>query len=159
MLSIETERLLARRIRRLALVSAIALGIIWWLSAGTTYAAMPTRLALALGWLLMPTVLLASLGAPRARLGLALPSTLVTVALAAISIAAWRDGSATAPGWSLLLLGIIFGDLLGGWLWFGVLPVPQGLRDPGSVARWLLILVHVGPVVAGLAWLLQASRG
>ena len=159
MLLRETERRMARRIRRLTLVSAIALGIIWWLSTGTTYAAMPTRLALALGWLVMPTVLLARLRLPRARLGLALPSTLVTVALAAISIAAWRDGSATAPGWSLLLLGITLGDLLGGWLWFGVLPVPPGLRDLGSVARWLLILAHVGPLVAGLAWLLLAPHG
>ena len=159
MLTFETGRPVARRIRRLTLVSTIALGIIWWLSKETTYAAMPTRLALALGWLLMPTVLLASLRLPRARLGLALPATLVTVALAAISIAAWRDGSATAPGWSLLLLGITFGDLLGGWLWFGLLPIPPGLRDPGSVARWLLILVHIGPVVGGLAWLLLASHG
>ncbi len=159
MLSVSAKRGMARRVRRLTLVSAVALGLIWWLSTETTYATMPARLALALGWLLMPAVLLASLGFPRARLGLALPSTLVTVALAGIGIAAWRGGSATALGWSLLLLGIIFGDLLGGWLWFGVVPVPPRLRDPGSVTRWLLILVHVGPVVAGLAWLLLAPHG
>ncbi len=150
------ERLMAARVRRLTLVSAVALGMIWWLAQEAPYAASLARWGLALGWLSMPAVLALSLRLPAARFGLVFPATLLTGATGLLAIEAWREGTASFFGWGVLLTGILVGDLLGAWLWFGLLPVPPRLRNPGSAPRWLLIAVHVSLVLYGIAYLLAA---
>jgi hypothetical protein len=45
------------RVRRLALVSAVALGLIWWLAGATLEAPPAVGLFLAAGWILMPATL------------------------------------------------------------------------------------------------------
>ena len=72
------DRRITRRVKRLSVVSAVALGLIWGLAVGTVEAPTLVDAALAAGWMLMPTVLVASLAWPRLRYGLILPSGLVT---------------------------------------------------------------------------------
>src|SRR5687767_12452987 len=71
----------ARRIVRLALVSSIALGLVWLLATVTLDAHPGLSASLALGWLLMPSILMISLRRPRLRYLLAIPSALVGVPL------------------------------------------------------------------------------
>ena len=153
MFSNTPERLMAARVRRLTFVSAVALGPIWWLARETPHTTSLSSWGLALGWLFMPAVLALSLRLPAARFGLVLPATVVTGAIALLTIEAWRDGAASSFGWGVLLVGILVGDLLGVWLWSGVLPVPPPLQNPDSALRWLLIAVHVSLVLSGLAYL------
>ena len=82
-----------RRVRRLAAVSAVALGLVWGLAATTTAAPAAVLIALLAGWLSMPTVLVASLRAPVWRYGLIVPSALVTAGLLAI-VVGWMPRSA-----------------------------------------------------------------
>ncbi len=112
-----------RRVRRLAAVSAVALGLIWWLAVATT--AAPTWVAVTLfaGWLSMPTVLLASLRDSRLRYGLAVPSVLVSLGLLAIVVGS-SPGGVAGLGWLLILVGVLLGGLMGLWFWFRVVPVP-----------------------------------
>ena len=78
----------ARRIIRLALTSALALGLIWWLAATTLDAHAVVSIALAAGWLLMPLVLVLSLRWPALRYALVVPSSLVGLALLAVCTSA-----------------------------------------------------------------------
>jgi hypothetical protein len=94
----------ARRVRRLGLVSLVALGIVCGLAVTTLKAPLLVESALLAGWALMPAVLFASLAWPMLRLGLTLPATLVTLGLLAITV-----------GWLL---------------WYRLLPVPAALTHP-----------------------------
>ena len=140
----------AGRIKRLALTAMVALGLIWWLAV-TTLATPPlARIALAAGWVLMPTVLLASLSRPRLRYALVLPATLVGVALLGVSIWWLPPEPMAAAGWLLITMGIALGGALGLWFWFRLLPVPEPLNDPFSGGRLALIGLHVALIVSGL---------
>ena len=139
------------RIKRLAIVSSVALGVIWLLAARSNDGTPAIEGALFAGWLLMPLVLASSLVRPRLLPALLLPSTLVSLGLLAISLNARESGSSDAPGWLLLLSGILLGDLLGAWLWFGVGPLPRCMRDPFGLPRSGLIGLHVALVAGGMA--------
>ena len=141
----------ARRVRRLTLVSAVALGLIWGLAIGTLEAPPLVGAAFAAGWLLMPLILAASLRRPWLRYGLTLPASLVTVALLAVCVGWLPDPPLAAAGWVLMTAGIALGGSLGLWLWYRLLPVPGALDDPFARARWVLVAVHVALVVAGVA--------
>jgi hypothetical protein len=147
---LSTDARFARRVKRLALTSVVALGVIWWLAA-TTLATPPfVGIALAVGWVLMPTVLVASLTHPRLRYALVLPATLIRAALLAISIWWLPPGPMAAAGWLLIMTGISLGGVLGVWFWFRLLPVPASLDDPFSAGRLALIGLHVALIVTGL---------
>jgi hypothetical protein len=144
------DRRIARRVKRLAAVSSVALGLIWALAVTTLETPPLLEAALAAGWVTMPTVLLASLRRPSVRYWLALPSTLVGLGLVAVCVG-WLPGDRLAAmGWLLMTTGVLFGGVMGLWLWFRVLPVPATLDDPVSAARWGLIGVHVALIVTGL---------
>lgn len=148
---LSADRAFAWRIRRLGLVSLVALGVIWGLAVTTLDAPPLVDGALLAGWGLMPAVLFASLAWPMLRYGLALPATLVTLGLLAI-VVAWLPASpVAATGWVLMLAGIGLGGAMGLWLWYRLLPVPAALAYPFSPARWLLIGVHVALIVVGMA--------
>jgi hypothetical protein len=140
----------AGRVRRLAATAVVALGLIWALAITTLEAPPLVVVMLALGWVTMPTILVASLARPRLRYALVVPSMLVGTGLLAIS-AAWLPAHAiAAAGWLLMTGGILLGGLLGLWFWFRVVPVPDGLDDPFSPGRMALIGVHIALIVAGL---------
>jgi hypothetical protein len=140
------------RIRRLAAVSSIALGIVWLLAVQTTrphHAAIDV--ALLAGWVLMPTVLWTSIHRPSTRPLVFLPSALVTLALAALCLTALPEGTLERTGWLLITGGILFGGVLGGWFWFRWIPVPESLDAPFSSGRWALIGLHVAMILGGIA--------
>jgi hypothetical protein len=146
------DRRFARRVKRLGLVSMVALGVVWWLAITTTDAPPGVGLALAAGWFLMPATLFASLSRPLLRYGLVVPASLVGCGLLAIA-AWWLPGSpVAATGWLLTTAGVLFGGVLGAWFWYRLLPVPASLDDPASPGRWALIGVHVALIVVGLAF-------
>jgi hypothetical protein len=138
------------RVRRLALTSAVVLGWIWVLAVGTLNAHPAIEIALLLGWVGMPAVLGLSLRLAWIRRLVAFPSALMTAALVAVCLFALPDDDAARAGWLLLTAGILFGAGLGVWFWYRWLPVPEPLDAPFAPARWVLIAVHVGLVVAGL---------
>lgn len=140
------------RVRRLAAVSSVALGVIWLLALNTTAphsAAIDG--ALLAGWILMPTVLWASIRRPEMRPLVFVPSALVTVGLAALCLTALPDDPVVQGGWLLVTGGILFGGVLGGWFWFRWFPVPAALDAPFGSPRWALIGAHVGMIVVGIA--------
>jgi hypothetical protein len=140
-----------RRVIRLAAVSSVALGMVWGLAVMTLDAPIVLAAALLAGWILMPTMLLASLSRPYLRYGLVVPSSLVTIGLVAAVVGWLPDGPMPAAGWVLMTGGVALGGALGLWLWYRVLPVPAALHDPFSVGRWVLVAVHVGMIVTGFA--------
>lgn len=138
------------RVRRLASVSALALGAIWALAVTSLDAHALLDLSLLVGWISMPTVLASSLRrAPVRRLAI-VPSTLVTLGLVGICATALPASGPARAGWLLMTGGILFGGALGGWFWYRWFPVSASLDDPFSAGRWTLIAVHVAPIVAGL---------
>lgn len=139
------------RVRRLAGVSSIALGVVFGLALASPVDSPYVRLAVALGWFLMPTILYASLWRPVLRYLLVLPATLVSLALLALVGLGVPAGLAASVGWILVTFGVLLGGALGLWFWYRLMPVPRELDDPFSAGRWTLIAVHVGLVVAGLA--------
>lgn len=141
---------LIRRVRRLAAVSSVALGLIAILAAATLEVPDPIIVALFAGWLAMPTVLVVSLRRPEFRYGLAVPATLVTFGLGAIVIGWLPDQPIAAVGWVLILAGVLLGGLMGLWFWFRVVPVPARFDQPNAPGRSRLIAVHVGLVIIGL---------
>jgi len=146
-----------RRVRRLAVVSAVALGLIWGLAVATLEAPQWVDALFAGGWLLMPLTLAGSISWPRVRYALVLPASLVSIALLAVCFA-WRPVAPMAvAGWILLTAGVMFGGGLGFWLWYRLLPVPARLDDPFSTGRWALIGIHVVLVVVGFG-LVAGSR-
>ena len=140
----------ARRIIRLAFVSSIALGLVWLLATVTLDAHPGLNASLALGWLLMPSILMMSLRRPRLRYLLAIPSGLVGVPLLIICASELPAEQIARTGWLLLTAGILSGGVLGVWFWFRWLPVPAWLHEPFSPGRWALVALHVSLVVLGL---------
>lgn len=139
------------RVRRLAGVSSVALGVIWLLAVETTEPhSGAIDGALLAGWIMMPTVLWTSLRHPPVRPWVFLPSALVTVGLLAVCLNALPADSSVRLGWLLVTGGILFGGLLGGWFWFRWLPVPESLDAPFSPGRWALVGAHVLMIVAGI---------
>jgi hypothetical protein len=140
------DPLFARRVRRLVVVSAVALGLIAWLAirSGGPRAAV---VLLVLGWAIMPAVLAASLSRPRLRYALVLPATLVTLGLVGMVLS---TGGAEMIGWILVTLGIAIGGSLGMWLWYRWFPVPYVLDDPYGVPRLMLLSVHIVLVISGV---------
>lgn len=143
-----------RRTIRLAVVSAVALGVIWWLAAKRTGAPAVATSALLIGWHLMPTLLAASLVRREAVRLLVVPSTLVSLPVAAIAAGPWVPAGLPRFAWLAVAVGIVLGGVLGLWLWLGAFPRPGPLRDPRSPLRWALIAVHVAPIVVGIALLI-----
>ena len=139
------------RVRRLARVSAVALGVIWFLALSTTEPhSVAIDGALLAGWVLMPTVLWASIRRPEIRTLVFLPSALVSVGLVALCMTALPSDDVVGGGWLLITGGILFGGFLGGWFWFRWFPVPASLDAPFSFPRWVLIGAHVAMIVAGM---------
>ena len=152
---LSTDPRFSGRVRRLALTSVVALGIIWGLAAATLEVPSLINAGLAAGWLLMPSILVASLADARWRYALVVPASLVGSCLFAISLA-WRpEPPLAAVGWVLMTGGVLLGGLLGLWFWYRLVPVPKSLDDPFSPGRLGLIRAHVVLIVIGL--LLAAS--
>lgn len=145
------DRAFAGRVRRLGMVSLVALGAIWGLAAATLDAPPMVERVLAAGWVLMPSILFVSLARPMARYALVVPASLVSLGLLAIVIGWLPSAPIAAAGWVLILLGVSLGGVLGLWFWYRILPVPPGLDDPFSPARWTLVAVHVALIVIGAA--------
>jgi hypothetical protein len=148
----------AARVRRLAAVSAVALGglLLLWLRTAEAPAAFAALLGG--GWLTMPLVLLASLRRPRLRYALVLPSTFVSVPVGAAAVGLVSTVSPAAQaGWALVACGVALGAVMGAWFWFRLLPVPRALDDPFSAARWALVVTHVALIVAGAAVVAAAA--
>ena len=144
------DAVFARRVVRLAITSAAALAVLWSLAEVTVPAHSMFRYSLAVGWLLMPLLLLLSLRRPRLRYALIVPATLVTIALLGISAAARTEDVLASTGWLLITGGVVVGGLEGFWFWFRWMPVPRSLMDPFSRGRWLLVGLHVSLIVTGL---------
>lgn len=140
----------SRRVRRLVVISLVALGAIWALALATTEAPLVADLLLAAGWIGMPTLLLASLERPRLRFLLTAPAISVTVGLVMVALQSGMEGLALA-GWWLTSAGVGVGGALGTWFWFRWIPVPRELDQPFSSGRWALIGLHAALVVAGIA--------
>lgn len=140
----------SRRVIRLAMTSAVMLGVVWVMSRSKLEAAPSIEHALAGGWILMPLILSLSLRWPRLRYALILPSGLVAVALVAISLTALPEPTGARVGWLLITIGVLEGAVLGMWFWFRWFPVPDWLDHPFSRARWSLIGLHVVPIVVGV---------
>jgi hypothetical protein len=98
----------------------------------------------------MPVLLALSLREPRVRYFVALPATLVTVALGATIVLGIAPTTLATAGWVLITAGILFGALLGMWFWYRMIPVPAGLSDPYATGRWMLIGIHTGLILVGL---------
>lgn len=135
----------AARVRRLAIVSLVAPGLIWWLAAPPSL-----HVVLLAGWWLMPAVLFASIPFPLVRPYLTVPATLITAPVLVI-VAGWLPGRPAADlGWLLIAAGLLLGCVLGGWFWFRWAPAPAACANPFAPARWALIAIHVGLICAGL---------
>jgi hypothetical protein len=145
------DRRFDRRVARLTVVSAVALGLVWSLVVTTLEAPPEVEAAFAAGWLLMPTTLASSLLYPRLRYGLVLPASLVSIGLLAVCLGWLPADPAVAFGWILMTAGVALGGGLGLWLWYRLLPVPGALDDPFSAGRWALIATHVALIVGGFA--------
>ena len=137
------------RVARLAVTSAIALGMIWQLARRTPVRGSGAEIALAAGWLLMPSILVLSLRWRRWRYALIAPSLLVLGGLVWMCAVALPAGGAARVGWLVLTAGIAMGGALGMWFWYEWMPIPESWRDPNARARWGFIAVHVALVVAG----------
>lgn len=150
-----TDPRFRRRLRRLVVVSAVMLGWLTLLALLATEAEPTTIWLLAVGWVLMPTVLYASLDRPRLRYLLALPASLVAVGLVFVA-----TGDLTSPvatlGWWSITAGILLGGGLGMWLWYRWMPVPSALDDPFSPGRIALIAGHVSLILVGVALVIAA---
>lgn len=151
------DRSFTMRVRRLVVVSVIALGAITVLAATTTDAPIWVLVLLAYGWLAMPLLLALSVRRPVLRYGLVVPATSVVLGLLALS--AWWLPSATiaAVGWLSITVGIASGSVLGLWLWYRLFPVPSTMEDPFAPKRMVLIAVHAGLIVVGIALVLVGA--
>ena len=152
-----SHRMMIGRVKRLAVVSSVALGVIFVLAVTQLEASPVINFMLAAGWVLMPTLLVASVRRPKLRYLLIAPSTLVSSALVLINLRALPDNDVSRAGWHLITGGILLGGLLGIWFWFRWLPVPRTLTEPFSPARWTLIGIHVAMILVGLALVIVAS--
>ena len=152
-----TSDALGPRSVRLAVVSSFALGVIWLLARDSDAGTSAISACLLAGWLAMPLLLGLSVWRPALRPAVLLPSTLVTLGLAALVAGSWQLGG-SGP-WLLLLAGILLGDLLGAWFWFRLLPVPASMLAPNAPTRLALIVLHVALVMGGIILLLMEHSG
>ncbi len=138
----------ARRVKRLVVVSASALGVILLL---TITAGAGGRLAAGLilgGWITMPALLARSLSTPKWRYLLVVPAGLVATGLVIVTVE--FDGSALGYiGWLMMTAGVLVGATLGAWFWYRWAPVPGPLDSPFSQGRWALIAIHAALVTVG----------
>ena len=141
------DRLFAHRVRRLIVISTIALGIIWGL-AFTDDAEVWVLVLLGIGWVTMPTILGLSLRRPMLRYALLVPASAVSIGLIWMTLTA---PDSTDVGWLLITLGILVGGALGAWFWFRWIPVPRALDDPYGTPRVALVGLHTGLVLIGMA--------
>ena len=141
------NRLFEHRIRRLIVISTVALGVIWGLALADN-AKVWVLVLLAIGWVLMPSILALSLRRPMLRYALLMPASAVSVGLIGMTLTA-QDS--TDVGWLLITLGIVVGGTLGAWFWFRWLPVPRALNDPYGPPRVALVGLHIGLVLIGTA--------
>jgi len=142
-----SNRLFEHRIRRLIVISSVALGVIWGL-AFVDDADVWVLIALAIGWATMPTILALSLHRPMLRFALLVPATAVSIGLIGMTLTA---PDSTDVGWLLITLGVLVGGTLGAWFWFRWLPVPRALDDPYGAPRVALVGLHTGLVLIGAA--------
>lgn len=147
------DRMFTHRVRRLIAVSAIALGVITWLAYRADGPSWSLVL-LAAGWVLMPTILAASLRRPLLRYALVIPASLVTIGL--FGMLATTSGTEMV-GWALITIGILVGGTLGMWFWYRWIPVPRSLDDPYGFARIALVGLHIGFVLIGAAIVFTAT--
>jgi hypothetical protein len=154
-IELTSDRRVTGRVRRLAAISVVALGLIWGLASATLHAPSAIGVVLALGWILMPAVLLWSLVAPGARYLLIAPASLQLVGLLAICVGWLPTAPIAAAGWVLMTAGVALGAVLGLLFWYRIAPVAPALDDPSARGRWALIGVHVGLVMVG--WALAAT--
>ena len=145
------------RVTRLALVSSIALGLIFILAVTTLEISLAIGIALATGWILMPVLLAVSLRRSAVRYLLVVPSALVSLGLLVIVVTGLPDDGAALVGWLLVTGGVLLGGLLGIWFWFRLIPVPAMFDDPFSKSRWTLIGAHITMIVIGLAFIAAAA--
>jgi hypothetical protein len=148
---LSSDQRFAARIARLVVVSTVALGAIWVLATATDDVGGWIRAVLFAGWFAMPALLAVSLIRPRLRYLLVIPATLVTIGLAGICLTALPPSGAGRAGWPVLTAGIMVGATLGSWFWYRWVPVPAALDAPFSSTRWLLVTLHAGLVVMGMA--------
>ena len=141
------NRLFAHRIRRLIVISTIALGAIWGLAVADD-AEVWVLVLLGVGWLTMPTILALSLRRPMLRYALLVPANAVAIGLIGMSLTA---PDSTEGGWLLVTIGIVVGGALGAWFWFRWLPVPRAFDDPYGTPRVALVGLHIGLVLVGIA--------
>lgn len=142
-----TDRLFEHRIRRLIVISTVALGVIWGLAFADD-AEVWVLVLLGIGWVTMPTILALSLRRPMLRYALLVPATAVSIGLIGMVFTA---PDSTDVGWLLVTLGILVGGALGAWFWFRWLPVPHALDDPYGAPRVALVGLHIGLVLIGVA--------
>lgn len=144
------------RVRRLAITSGVALGVVWVMAVATLDASRTIEALLLAGWISMPTVLGLSLVRPSIRRLVVVPAAMVTTALIGICLWELPASGLARTGWLTLTAGILLGGGMGAWFWYRWIPVPRAFDDPYSTGRVTLILAHVGLVVAGTALILMA---
>lgn len=152
-----TDPEILRRVRRLAAVSSVALGVVLLQSVTTLQAAPAVNLGLALGWLLMPTLLTLSIRRPWVRYLLIVPSALVSLSLVGLCRTVLPQDGAARAGWLLITGGVLMGGLLGLWFWYRLFPVPRFLDDAFSPGRWTLVATHVAAISIGSALVAVAA--
>jgi len=146
-----------RRVVRLAVTSAVALGAVWFLWATTVEGHPAVGAGLLAGWLLMPAVLGLSLRWPKIRYAVAVPSALVSLSLVAVCGLFLPESGVARAGWILLTVGVLLGAGMGAWFWYRWIPVPASWSRPFSPGRWLLVGVHLGLVGGGIALITAAA--
>lgn len=144
------------RVRRLAITSGVALGVVWAMAVVTLDSSRTIEALLLAGWISMPTVLSLSLVRPSIRRLVAVPAVMVTVGLVGICLWELPTSGLARTGWLTLTAGILLGGGMGAWFWYRWIPVPRAFDDPYSTGRVTLIVAHVGLVVAGTALILLA---
>jgi hypothetical protein len=147
------DPLFAHRIRRLVVVSAVALGVITGLAVNVGAPTVSVVL-IATGWVLMPVILAASLKRPTLRYTLVLPASVVTVGLVGVLVS--TEGAAML-GWALITAGILLGGTLGMWFWYRLVPVPYALSDPYGIPRIALVALHIGLVLSGVVIVITST--
>ncbi len=147
-LEMTTDPRFLRRIKRLILVSAVALGFICLLVLSTEEVGwVPAGLIIG-GWVSMPVLLACSLWWPQWRYLLTVPAGMVSTSLFVVALESDGSGSARL-GWWLMTAGVLAGATLGTWFWYRWVPVPKNLDEPFSSGRWVLIGVHAGLILIG----------
>jgi hypothetical protein len=147
----------ASRVVRLAGISVVALAAIFLQWAWTGTGSATILIALGVGWILMPTLLMLSMRWPEIRYGVVVPAAAVSLALVAICLWNLPPSPIARSGWLVISSGVLLGSLLGAWFWLRWLPVPRKLDDAYSPGRWMLIAVHAGLIVSGLGLLLLSD--